>query len=65
MHKRNKNKILIVAAIFSLLLIALITRRVYRSSFAVDTDLSKLDSETGAIISVDEKLFKVANKYDL
>ena len=65
MHKRNKNKILIIAAIVSLLLIALITRRVYKSSFAVDTDLSKLDSETGAIISVDEKLFKIANKYDL
>lgn len=65
MHKKNRNKILIVAIFSLLLLIAIITRVAYKSSFAIDIDLSKLDSETGAVISVDEKLYKIANKYDL
>ena len=64
MLRKNRTKILAIAIFSVLILLAIIARIAYKSSFAVDTDLSKLDSENGAIISIDEKLYKIANKYD-
>ena len=64
MLRKNKDRVLVIAIFSVLILITIIARIAYKSSFAIDTDLSKLDSDNGAIISINEKIYKVANKYD-
>ena len=64
MLRKNKDRVLVIAIFSVLILITIIARIAYKSSFAIDTDLSKLDSDNGAIISINERIYKVANKYD-